>query len=132
LIKAGELSGAAMKTYTVQGMLFYFPYFEGKESRPMSLSSFEDTYLTSRAAGGSSERDDDYSRATEILMEQDPTFSIYWQDRLVPESTVNRLPFFPTCTTRYDCSREDIPERWKFRIKGFLFFDWDFQVKSYR
>ena len=49
--------------------------------------------------------------------------SVYWQNRFVPETTLKRLPFFPTARNRMQCSSDKIPLNWKDRIKGFIFFD---------
>lgn len=49
--------------------------------------------------------------------------SVYWQNRFVPETTLKRLPFFPSARNRMQCSSEKIPLNWKDRIKGFIFFD---------
>lgn len=52
-------------------------------------------------------------------------FSVYWQNRLVPYSVVNSLPFFKNMPLKIlDCNNQNISENWKFRLKGFLFFDW--------
>jgi hypothetical protein len=50
---------------------------------------------------------------------------VYWENRLVPESGVNNLPFFPKVSSRIDCSRgeEPIAENYRGRIKIYLFFD---------
>lgn len=49
--------------------------------------------------------------------------SVYWQNRFVPETTLKRLPFFPSAKNRMQCSTERIPLNWMDRIKGFIFFD---------
>lgn len=64
---------------------------------------------------------------TSLQYNYDPTFTIYWQDRLVPESFITKLTFFPDAVTKKQCSDKGLPEKWRWRVKGFLFFDWHFK-----
>jgi hypothetical protein len=54
---------------------------------------------------------------------QSKNISIYWQNRLVPETGIDRLPFFPIARSRLQCDTANIPENWRGRIKGFIFFN---------
>lgn len=60
--------------------------------------------------------DDDYG----------PLIRIYWQNRLVPETTLNRLSFFPDFKSVTQCQKLGVPPLWRNRIKCFLFFDANF------
>ena len=69
-----------------------------------------------------------------ILIDQDSVidtdedvFSVLWQNRLVPDTTVQRLPCFPF---REEKLQADVSEHWKKRVKGFLFLDWKFEYIS--
>jgi hypothetical protein len=53
--------------------------------------------------------------------------SIFWSNRLVPESFLKKLPFFPTAHTKALCDAAGLPENWRGRIKGYLFFDYEFR-----
>ncbi len=56
-----------------------------------------------------------------------PLCSIFWQDRLVPETIINAFPFFPELRTQLQCERNLIPSDWRERVHCFLFFGWDFR-----
>lgn len=104
---------AHTETCKMEGILFYFPNVDGEETRPL-LSNYM----------GSMQSDSlDSSDPRNI----DSTFSIYWQRRLVPETVLSKLPFFPDCVTRGQCNANELPEKWKYRLKGFIFFDWEFR-----
>jgi hypothetical protein len=55
------------------------------------------------------------------------TVSVFWQDRLVPSSALQKLPFFPDARTKLQCDTDKLPENWRGRLKGYLFFDWNFR-----
>ena len=50
------------------------------------------------------------------------TISVFWANRCVPNSHFTALPFFPKARTRKECADQVLPEQWRSRIKGFLFF----------
>eukprot|EP01035_Chromulina_nebulosa_P017835 gene17835-23447_t len=107
---AGELTGANLgETCRIEGYLFYFPYKSGHETRPLSYVNDEGI-------------EDETTRYN-----NDPNVRIYWQKRLVPESTLKSLPFFPAFASKSQCITEKVPEKWRWRIKGFIFFDWNFR-----
>jgi hypothetical protein len=56
-----------------------------------------------------------------------PMCSVYWQDRLVPETEITALPFFPEWKLARICELNNVPVDWRDRIRGFLFFGWDFR-----
>ena len=100
----GELTPAALHSCKVEGILFYYPFSEGVETRPYTRQGESDA------------------------IDSDPTFTIYWQDRLVPQSSVMKLPFFPKSVETFaKCKNKSISYNWMNRIKGFLFFDWNFR-----
>lgn len=91
-------------------MIFYYPFEEGSSTRPSDSYDEQQTLSNTLPVEG----------------ENEVVISIFWQDRLVPETTVSRLSFFPDYKNRFQCIRNEIAENWKARIKGFLFFDWSF------
>ena len=56
----------------------------------------------------------------------DSLFRIYWQNRLVPDTKLSKLSFFPDAKTLVQCHKLRIPLAWCSRIKCFLFFDANF------
>jgi hypothetical protein len=56
-------------------------------------------------------------------------FDVYWSHRLVPESKVNRLPFFPSDKWLLD-HRDEIGPLCLDRLHGSLFFDWHFPISN--
>ncbi len=87
----------------VNGIVFYFP-FKGKETKPVKL--VEQT-----------ERNDNGEVDT-----NNQTVYVYWQNRLVPETTISWLDFFP----KPKLSDATLGKNWKDRILGLLFLDWNF------
>jgi hypothetical protein len=62
----------------------------------------------------------------DVSGEEDNLFRVYWQNRLVPETQLSQMPFFPAAKTVLQCERYKIPLDWKDRIRGFIFFDSNF------
>jgi hypothetical protein len=50
------------------------------------------------------------------------TINVFWVNRLVPISIVQRLPFFPDAVTKGQCDKLQLPEKWRGRLKGYIFF----------
>lgn len=157
--------------HKVEGLIFYFPFLRGKETKPSLPTHYESASMRTktnqkrgssgfprqRGTGGktlpasqlrraavidvtddnegeSSDDMEDYNGSLDALDEeerhekkkreaQSKNISIYWQNRLVPETGIDRLSFFPTARSRLQCSMERIPENWRGRIKGFIFFN---------
>ena len=169
--------------HKVEGIIFYYPFKRGKETRPTPSSHYETAAMYSRrsqkkglhtkstggkacsqkhstqstqgnshsssssatsSANNNGSGNDDSDVSSDEMDEnsasdeeqdaeekwakkkrdaQSKGINIYWQNRFVPESSLERLPFFPAARTRLQCSTEKIPENWMGRIKGFLFFD---------
>lgn len=153
----------------MEGLIFYFPFLHGKETRPSLPTHYESASMRIKANhkrgslsypkqrvtsgkglsqsqsrkatvidvtddndGESSDEMEDYDKDALDEEErhekkkreaQSKNISIYWQNRLVPETGIDRLPFFPTAHTRYNCSMEKISENWRGRVKGFIFFN---------
>jgi hypothetical protein len=62
-----------------------------------------------------------FETETEYVYEpREDIFNVIWQNRLVPETTVRELHFFPKRKV------VELNEKWKHRLKGFLFLDWNF------
>lgn len=80
---------------------------------------------TARMGEGYEESDSSLSQA----QSRDDTFSVFWQNRLVPESTAKKLFFFPTWS-KHQLAEKGISDRWQERVRGLLFFDWNFQFIS--
>ena len=139
----GELTSAVMHTCKVEGVLFYYPFTEGVEKRPYAgqikakantpsgLETRDDgavvEYISDDDDGSPSASATSNTNAQQVFRDNDPTFTIYWQDRLVPQSSVMRLPCFPDLITLAQCNSESIAFKWMNRVKGFLFFDWNFR-----
>ena len=150
---------------TVQCILFYYPFKDGKESKPFELGNnnkgnnkrkvsamFENTKKKQKKELVNNPDDDDdddddfenngYMEPVEPVESSDlsstlhklhdtSTFSIFWQNRLVPESVINKLPLFKNIkVTDLDCDNAGIARKWRDRLKGFLFFDWNFHSIS--
>lgn len=86
---------------------------------------FESALVNS--AGGSSSSDG-HEEGRSRDRPNDRMIQVYWQNRLVPESILSHLPFFPSTHSNSAVSKKDsVAKDWKNRIGGFLFFDWSFR-----
>jgi hypothetical protein len=56
-------------------------------------------------------------------------FDLLWVDRLVPESSISQLTFFPDPIEK-KLINENIAPLWKNRVKGYLFFDRKFPITN--
>lgn len=116
-------ASSSVKTRTPAGKALS----QSKTSRSVCLSLIgdEDTGNFESDDGYESPEDHDEDEKND-KMEREAAYkniSVYWQNRFVPETTLKRLPFFPTSRNRMQCSSDKIPLNWKDRIKGFIFFD---------
>lgn len=82
---------------TVYGIALYLPCLDGKETNPLLASKVEH--------------------------EQDCTFKVYWQHRLLPDSKILKLKMFQPKPADFD----RIARNWERRVVIFLFFDRQFQ-----
>jgi hypothetical protein len=98
----------------VDGLLFYFPTRAGLSTMPNVSSVIE-------ADGDLGIYEDEAEEARKLAC------SVYWQDRLVPETEIKTLPFYPSAKSATQCDQEKIPVKWRDRVRGFLFFGWDFR-----
>jgi hypothetical protein len=112
-----EMTGASHREVTVHGLLLYFPYHNGQASRP-TIS------FTSHTQDGDIK--ECYDLVDDLPPEEDKLFRVYWQNRLVPETQLSQMPFFPQAKTLLQCERLKIPVGWKDRLRGFIFFDSNF------
>lgn len=87
----------------MRGIIFYFP-FKGRETKP-------DKVIDQSAQNEVGEGDSSTQ-----------TVYVYWQNRLVPETTIPWLDFFP----KPKVSDTSLGKNWKDRILGLLFLDFDF------
>jgi hypothetical protein len=167
------LLGTLQSKHKVEGLIFYFPFLRGKETRPSLPTHYESasmrikannkrgssSYPKQRVSAGKGlsqkghsqsqsrkaiviDADDDEGDSSDDMEDyngdaldeeerhekkkreaQSKNICIYWQNRLVPETGIDRLPFFPIARSRFQCCMEGIPENWRGRIKGFLFFN---------
>jgi len=133
------------KRHVMRGMIFYYPHTSAKESRPtmrvkggVVRGNLDSAMGAMDPAGGASSSREASgrgrpSRAVIDITETeqqgfDDVFSVFWGDRLVPETELRSLPFFPLgARTRNECEDKKLPENWAGRIKGFLFLDWEFK-----
>ena len=87
-------------------MILYFPFLEGEGTRPYDETIYREPV--------------DYA-----------AFDVYWNNRLVPQSSIVKgLPFFPTVKRLADAEHLKIPLTWNLRVKGFLFLDGSFKQIS--
>lgn len=99
----------------MEGLLFYYPYVNGSETRPKPvLNEDYGTPIPSQQSISSQS----YHQDEEIIDSSDTTFTVYWQNRLLPQSVVQSLPFFPTSTAVAECASFGLPTKWRGRIKG--------------
>jgi hypothetical protein len=87
-------------TTEIFGLFWYIPFENDTEQRP-NLPAPNDGTLSK----------------SECLIR------CYWQNRLVPESIVQKLPFFKEVDKR---RVEGISPKWKERVVGVLFLDWQY------
>lgn len=99
------VENAVPQSFDINGIVQYFPFQEGQETRPVSDAS----------DGG----DDGI------------VFRVFWQDRALPEAKVTYLPFLPE--QQREISKlvdSGAAAKWKRRLVVFLFLDWKFQCIS--
>jgi hypothetical protein len=142
-LRAAKTAAVTTQTqHTLSGFLLYCPYVNGRESRPPKRGDRRNVVRALVVAGGGSAtaaatamevEDDDNSKVEEEsvansvpdenpVAETDKDFNIvqcFWQSRLLPESHLQTLPFFPVTSTT-------LPSNWKGRVVGCLFFDRQF------
>ncbi|CAM9243327.1 unnamed protein product, partial [Chrysoparadoxa australica] len=108
----------------VTGRIFYYPYVQG-ESRPTSQVITVDD---------SDEDEDRESPRQEGDQDDEAAVSVFWQDRFIPESSCNKLWFFPSMQDQKRVnsaySQDKIGLKWRNRIKCMLFFHWDAPISS--
>lgn len=63
--------------------------------------------------------EDEEDQQSKAYVGTEDVFNVFWQHRLVPDTTVQDLKIFPTKGQ----AEKDISDRWKYRLKGFLFLD---------
>ena len=85
----------------------------------MDLVDEDATSLDGDATQSTSRVEDDSKVGASMI-------NVYWQDRLVPETTLSALPFFPDYKRPSMCETMGIPANWRDRLQGYLFFGWDF------
>lgn len=141
-----QLTEVGKKEHEVSVILLYFPFESGAESKPpfhirnsvedsnhtadnehhgsqQNRSSSSSSQMASRTLSSSSSS----SSSVPIIIDdepQDDIFNVFWLNRLVPETTLKELPFFP------GSSAKDISEKWKHRLKGFIFLNRTFEKIS--
>jgi hypothetical protein len=98
--------GQRTEGFTVQGLLLYFPCANGTESRPSSrLRKWdEDDNNVENLCDGDDEEEEGRGATT-----QEPVFRCYWQNRLVPETEVEKLNFFPDAAAIKKCDVSHMP-----------------------
>ncbi|CAM9809627.1 unnamed protein product, partial [Ectocarpus fasciculatus] len=88
----------------IQGVIRYYPYVKERETRPRARPHEED--------------------------DESITVEAFWEGRLVPESHAAALDLLPRCPARNKKEREALGTSWRRRIKGMLFFDWNFPISN--
>ncbi|CAM9825307.1 unnamed protein product [Scytosiphon promiscuus] len=94
---------AEQRRMPVTGVIHYYPYDGEKETRPQARADEED--------------------------DESITIEAFWEGRLVPESHAAGLSFFPPQRLNKK-EREALGTSWRRRIKGMLFFDWNFPISN--
>jgi hypothetical protein len=137
---------------TVQGLILYFPSEAGRETKPtgqiiqhpvLALGSGsarnESRKLNASSKTvsieDSSDEEDIFCSIQDMTADGDeddnmPLCRIFWQNRLVPETTLDKLSFFPDLKNVAQIDKLGIPNLWNHRIKCFLFFDANFHCIS--
>ena len=108
---------------TAKGLLFYYPLIEGMESKPFASANCSSG---NKRKYGNMDFESCNDDSTLQKIHGTSVFSIFWHNRLVPETVLNRFPLFKNIFSDIDCDRLGIARNWKNRLKGFLFFDGDF------
>ncbi len=116
-MQASQITGDAGERRRVHGILLYFPKTGEGENNP-NLPIDEPTTNENDREYLESSRDIDKSHYS--------VFNVYWQNRLVPETVVENLPFLPKRSFGTS-NRFNIPKDWKSRVKGYLFLDGTFK-----
>lgn len=116
-VQTQEHTGASHREVTVHGLILYFPFRNGRSTRPLHS-------ITSSSQDG--EMKECYDLVDDDGSEVDSTIRVYWQNRLVPETRLSQLPFFPKAKTALQCERAKLPLEWRDRVRGFIFFDSNF------
>ncbi|CAM9668951.1 unnamed protein product, partial [Ectocarpus sp. 12 AP-2014] len=91
------------KKLPATGVIHYYPYEREQETRPRARPDEED--------------------------DESITVEAFWEGRLVPHSHAASLSFFPQPKLSKK-DREALGARWRRRIKGMLFFDWNFPISN--
>jgi hypothetical protein len=115
-LQTSQITGDAGERRRVHGILLYFPKTGEGETNPNLLldEPIDETtdddmqYLQSSRDSGKGSQS---------------IFNVYWQNRLVPQTNVEKIPFFPISTSK----TFNIPSDWKGRVKGYLFLDGTFK-----
>ncbi len=99
--------------------LWYLPFQDDQEQMPqLLLESLLSPPVVSPPV------DDDASRS--LLSPNESLIRCYWQNRLVPFSVLHRLPFMENVEHALRNAKQHISTKWRSRIVGILFFDWQF------
>ena len=106
------MTGCSPHTFLVEGILLYYPTLAGCSSLP-DVSAVQ--------------VDDDMCIPEEERPASASICSLYWQDRLVPEAELKALPFLPDARTEGQCRNMKLPVRWRDRLRGCMFFNWEFR-----
>lgn len=120
------------------GEIFQHPVLDrgglGSQSASRGKRKFRSRLKSQSIEESSDEEDEDdelFQDIEDLTADTDendsiPPFRVYWQNRLVPQTTLDKLSFFPEAKTMEQCDRIGIPRKWSSRIKCFLFFDANF------
>lgn len=110
-------------------------YNDGNRS-VSKLARREDSLWTSELTGDAGARHKIrgmilYNSNCELISEKDVNIcsgelSICWQRRMVPQSKVSNLNFYPSYKNKLQLERRGLKSNWKNKIFGFLFFDGTF------
>ena len=113
---------SSLQRQPVFGVVMYYPHKGGVESKPVqrrSSATAEDRAEVSAEAPHTAHDGE--------FRDNNKLFSVLWQDRLVPDTFVSQLPFFPLFSSKAFFAKAGFSPSVQYRMKGFLFLSWNFK-----
>jgi hypothetical protein len=105
----------------IRGVLRYYPHNGSGETLPTI-----DLHRCETAAQASQDSTVATHRSEAAIAD---TFHVFWQYRLVPQSTIMELAYWPS-PSWFSENRDRVAPNWRSRIHGSLFFEWSFPIRN--
>jgi hypothetical protein len=107
------------------GLFWYIPFEDDREQRP-PLPTLSTSLISHGSDNGNSNTSSNSSgrSADQEYQLNQCIIRCYWQNRLVPWSVLHNLPFLSAVDQQMRA--RIISPRWRKRVLGILFFDWNF------